>query len=903
MNKKTYLIEILLENKDKIKKAKKYNEIEFEKFITSLTKAENERQRILEKIKDIGTIDIQELKKELGISEQNLKYNIKYLKELGLLEFIDEKSQFFQDIISKCDIKGLFPNVSIIEEDHLCCGCGLCVSICPVNAIQFSKDMLEIDDSVCIKCGLCFSCCPRTFFPSELKRTENNNQDIKILEELNYYRKIYTAQTKVEKLKEISQDGGIVTTLLITAFREKLIDSALTVGVADKPLKPLPLLVKNEDELLQTTGTKYSNCHLLEIIHDSRKFKNTAIVGTPCIMEAIQKISFYPFNKPYYENISFRIGLFCMESFDYNKILELTKKEFKKSPEDIKKMGINKGRIYVLDQNKNMFDLPLKIIKKYGRYGCFFCEDLTAEYTDISVGSIGSDDGWSTVIIRTKKGADLFKKALSLKLIEKKEIKEDSNSFHSISVIAKSKKKKYKKIQRIKMIEQDPRLRINNFNEVQEGLTREMAILESYRCLQCGRPLCVTGCPVNIDIPGFIQLIRNEHFQKSIDKIKVSNSLPAICGRVCPQEKQCEGKCILGKRFGPVAIGYLERFVADSERNSGNMHLPDRIIHNGKKVACIGCGPASLTVAGDLIKLGYEVTIYEALHKGGGVLSYGIPEFRLPKDIVDSEIDYLISQGVKIKYNMVIGKILTIDDLKEMGYNAIFIGIGAGLPRFLGIPGENLNGVISANEYLTRVNLMKAYSFPEYKTPVIKGRNVIVVGGGNVAMDSARTALRLGAETVTIVYRRAMEQLPARKEELHHAQEEGIIFNLLSNPKRFIGDNNGNIKEIEAIKMKLGALDKSGRARPIPIPNSEFRISTDLVIIGIGNNSNPLLTSTYPKLNLNKWGNIETDQNGKTNIDGIYAAGDIVTGAATVISAMGAGRKAAKAIHNWLKSS
>ncbi len=321
----------------------------------------------------------------------------------------------------------------------------------------------------------------------------------------------------------------------------------------------------------------------------------------------------------------------------------------------------------------------------------------------------------------------------------------------------------------------------------------------------------------------------------------------------------------------------------------------------GKKVACIGCGPASLTVAGDLIKLGHKVTIYEAFHKGGGVLAYGIPEFRLPKKIVNAEIEYLMSLGVEIKYNMVIGKILTIDDLWQEEYDAIFIGIGAGLPQFQGIPGENLKGIVSANEYLTRTNLMKAYKFPNYKTPYLQGKNVTVIGGGNVAMDSARTALRLGAKTVTIVYRRAMEQLPARREEVHHAEEEGVIFKLLTNPKRFIGDNKGHVQEMEVIKMRLGAPDASGRASPIPIENSEFRIETDLVIIAIGNNSNPLLTSTYPKLALNKWGNIITDDDGKTNIKGIYAGGDIVTGSATVISAMGAGRKAAQAIHEYLK--
>jgi glutamate synthase (NADPH/NADH) small chain len=455
---------------------------------------------------------------------------------------------------------------------------------------------------------------------------------------------------------------------------------------------------------------------------------------------------------------------------------------------------------------------------------------------------------------------------------------------------------------RQKMPEQDPILRSKNFNEVNLGYSVEIANAEAGRCLQCDKPQCIEGCPVNVDIPEFIKLIREEKYCEAAWKIKENNALPAICGRVCPQEDQCEGKCVLGKKFEPIAIGHLERFVADYEQDTGVCNIPEKEQLNGKSIAIIGCGPAGLTVAGDLIKLGYDVTIYEAFHKGGGVLAYGIPEFRLPKDIVNAEIEYLISQGVKIEYNMVIGKILTIDDLKELGYDAIFIGIGAGLPRFLGIPGENLKGVITANEYLTRTNLMKAYCFPRYKTPIIKGINVTVIGGGNVAMDSARTALRLGAETVTIVYRRSMEQLPARREEVHHAQEEGIIFKLLTNPIMFIGNENGKIKEMEVIQMRLGELDSSGRARPIPLEKSEFRIKTDLVVIAIGNNANPLLTSTYPELKLNKWGNIEVDENGKTNLVDIYAGGDIVSGAATVISAMGAGRRAAKAIDEFLKN-
>jgi glutamate synthase (NADPH/NADH) small chain len=448
---------------------------------------------------------------------------------------------------------------------------------------------------------------------------------------------------------------------------------------------------------------------------------------------------------------------------------------------------------------------------------------------------------------------------------------------------------------------QDPRLRVRNFDEVNLGFNTEIAKVEAERCLQCAKPLCVEGCPVNINIPEFIKFVKDGEIQEAIRSIKEYNILPAICGRVCQQEKQCEAKCVMRKKFKSVAIGSLERFLADWERANQLKECPDCEAPNNIKVAIIGSGPAGLTCAADLARFGYDVTIYEAFHKGGGVLVYGIPEFRLPKAIVEDEIETLKMLGVKIEYNMIIGKILTIEDLKSMGFKAIFIGIGAGSPIFLGIPGENLKGIVSANEYLTRTNLMKAYDFPKYKTPIVKGKNIVVIGGGNTAMDSARTALRLGAKTVTIVYRRAMEQLPARLEEVHHGEEEGIIFNLLTNPTRFIGDENGKITEMEVIKMELGELDDSGRARPIPIENSEFIIKTDLVIIGIGNNSNPLLTSTYPALELNKWGNIVTDENGKTNVEGIYAGGDIVTGAATVISAMGAGRKAATAMNKYLK--
>ncbi len=457
-----------------------------------------------------------------------------------------------------------------------------------------------------------------------------------------------------------------------------------------------------------------------------------------------------------------------------------------------------------------------------------------------------------------------------------------------------------KKIPRQKMREQAPSERIKNFNEVPLGLTEEMAVLEAERCVQCPKPLCVAGCPVNVDIPGFIKLIKERKFQEAIAYIKDYNILPAICGRVCPQETQCEAECIMGKRWEPVAIGYLERFIADWERQNKLKECPDCEAPNNIKVAIVGSGPAGLTCAADLAKYGFDVTIFEALHKGGGVLVYGIPEFRLPKDIVADEIETLKMLGVKVQYNFIIGKILTIEDLREMGFKAIFIGVGAGLPIFLDIPGINLNNVVSANEFLTRANLMKAYKFPDYDTPINIGKVVTVIGGGNVAMDSARIALRLGAEKVIIVYRRSEAEMPARREEYHHGKEEGIEFKFLTNPIKLIGDDVGNVKEMEVIKMELGEPDESGRRRPIPINNSEFIIETDTVIMAIGARANPILTKAIPELKLNKWGYIETDDNGKTNIDDVYSGGDIVTGSATVISAMGAGRKAAKAIREYL---
>lgn len=460
---------------------------------------------------------------------------------------------------------------------------------------------------------------------------------------------------------------------------------------------------------------------------------------------------------------------------------------------------------------------------------------------------------------------------------------------------------KKEKIPRQKMAEQDPKKRITNFDEVPLGFTEEQAIEEANRCLQCGKPLCVEGCPVNVDIPGFIKCIREKDFRGAIFTIKDYNILPAICGRVCPQEVQCEERCILGKKWEPIAIGALERFVADWERKNQLKACPDCQPPNGIKVAIIGSGPAGLTCAADLAKMGYDTTVFEAFHTGGGVLVYGIPEFRLPKEIVADEIETLQMIGVKFDYNSIIGKLYSIEDLRELGFKAFFIGVGAGLPMLMNYPGIELNGVVSANEFLTRANLMKAYKFPEYDTPIDIGKHVTVIGGGNVAMDSARTALRLGADKVSIVYRRSETEMPARKEEVHHGKEEGIHFLFLTNPVKFIGDEEEYVKEMIVQKMELGEPDDSGRRRPIPIKNSEYSIETDMIIIAIGTKANPILTKTISELKLNKWGYIETDEFGRTNIEDVFAGGDIVTGSATVISAMGAGRVAAKAIDEFLK--
>ncbi len=451
------------------------------------------------------------------------------------------------------------------------------------------------------------------------------------------------------------------------------------------------------------------------------------------------------------------------------------------------------------------------------------------------------------------------------------------------------------------MREQDPSVRIKNFEEVSLGLTEEMVELETQRCLQCENPLCVAGCPVNIKIPQFIKLLNEKKYIKALYKIKTDNLLPAICGRVCPQEIQCEQACILNKLGEPIAIGQLERFIADWERKNNLKECPECAVLKGIKVAIIGAGPAGLACAGELAMSGYDVIVFEALHLGGGVLSYGIPQFRLPKEIIKSEIETLEMLNVKFEYNVIIGKTLTIEDLKEMGFKAFFIGVGAGLPMLLKIPGMNLNGVLSANEFLTRSNLMKAFRFPDYDTPVKVGKIVTVIGGGNTALDSARIALRLGAEKVIVVYRRSESEMPARKEEYHHAVEEGIQFQFLTNPVRFIGDKNEHVSKMEVIKMKLGEPDDSGRRRPIKIEGSEYTIDTDTVIIGIGTGANPILTRSIPELKLSKSGYIETDEVGQTNIEGIFAGGDIVSGSATVISAMGAGKRAAHAIDKYLQ--
>jgi len=469
-----------------------------------------------------------------------------------------------------------------------------------------------------------------------------------------------------------------------------------------------------------------------------------------------------------------------------------------------------------------------------------------------------------------------------------------------------------KKIPRAEMPQQKPVERIKNFNEVELGLSEESAIMESIRCLQCKKPKCIEGCPVGIDIKSFIKNIEEKEFDKALAKIRENNALPGVCGRVCPQEDQCEKTCILGMRDDPVAIGKLERFVADyeikkgSKSKDGKSKKPDNdpvspTKKNGKRMAVIGSGPAGLTCAGELAKLGYSVTIFEALHEPGGVLVYGIPEFRLPKSIVKKEVDYVKGLDVEIKLNSIIGKTYTIDELLQNGYTAVFAGTGAGLPNFLHIKGENCNGVYSASEYLTRVNLMRAYLFPQWDTPIKKMDTVSVVGGGNVALDAARTAKRLGAKNVNLIYRRSEAEMPGRIEEIKHAKEEGVRMVFLTNPVEIL-NHEGWVKAMRCIKMKLGEPDDSGRRRPIAIPGSEYEITTDIVVVAIGQGANPVLTKTSPDIKLNKWGNIIADEQGKTNKKGVFAGGDIVTGAATVILAMGAGKVAAEAMDEYAKT-
>ncbi len=459
-------------------------------------------------------------------------------------------------------------------------------------------------------------------------------------------------------------------------------------------------------------------------------------------------------------------------------------------------------------------------------------------------------------------------------------------------------------LNRVSMPRQDPEVRARNYTEVALGYTDEMALQEAGRCIQCPKRPCVGGCPVNVDIPDFIKAIQDNDMPEAVRILKSKNSLPGICGRVCPQETQCEQLCSLGKKGAPIAIGRLERYVADWERShrSNPGSSPDLPPPTGKKVAVIGSGPAGLTCAADLARLGHGATIFEALHVAGGVLVYGIPEFRLPKSMVQGEVDFVKSLGVDIKLDAVMGKLATVDELLEGDYDAVFLGTGAGLPMFLDIPGENLNGIYSANEFLTRINLMKAYLFPEYDTPIKIGKRVAVIGGGNVAMDSARCALRLGADEVYIVYRRSRVELPARHEEVENAEEEGIIFKLLTNPKRFMGDDQGWITAMECYEMELGEPDDSGRRRPIVKEGSEFIIDVDVAVVALGTTPNPLIPSTTKGLETTRRGTVVADEEtGKTVKDKVWAGGDVVTGAATVISAMGAGKRAAASIDAYLR--
>ncbi len=459
------------------------------------------------------------------------------------------------------------------------------------------------------------------------------------------------------------------------------------------------------------------------------------------------------------------------------------------------------------------------------------------------------------------------------------------------------------KIERSSMSEKEPMVRNKDFVEVNNGFSKEQAKCEASRCLDCPTPTCIAGCPVNINIPGFVKEIERGEFLKAAKVLKTTNALPAICGRVCPQETQCEIHCIYNRmKKEPVAIGALERFTADYERNTGNISIPEIATKNNTKVAIVGSGPGGLTVAGELAKLGYDVTVFEALHEYGGVLVYGIPEFRLPKEIVRTEINVLNEMGVKLVKNFIVGRTASFEDLMEEGFKAFFIASGAGLPRFMNIPGENLINIFSSNEYLTRVNLMKAFRFPEYDTPIVRGKSVAVIGGGNTAMDSVRTAKRLGAERAMIIYRRSEKEMPARIEEIHHAKEEGIEFMNLHNPLEYIGDSDGRVKQMKLQKMELGAADSSGRRRPVPMKDSEFLVDVDAVVVGIGTSPNPLIPQSLPQLEVTRWGTVVVnEENMQTSIPEMFAGGDIVRGGATVILAMGDGKKAADAMHKYLQ--
>ncbi len=456
-------------------------------------------------------------------------------------------------------------------------------------------------------------------------------------------------------------------------------------------------------------------------------------------------------------------------------------------------------------------------------------------------------------------------------------------------------------LNRVDMPKQTAEKRRRNFQEVALGYTADQAAEEAGRCIQCKKPKCVEGCPVGVLIPDFIKALREGDMQEAVNSLKRKNSLPGICGRVCPQEVQCEARCVLGKKGAPVAIGRLERYVADWERSQEKCPRCEVGLPSGKRAAVVGSGPAGLTVAADLARFGHDVTIFEALHDGGGVLVYGIPEFRLPKAIVRWEIEYVKSLGAKLELDSVVGRQVQLKELLEGGYDAVFLGIGAGAPRFLGVPGENLSGVYSANEYLTRVNLMKAYKFPEYDTPIKKGKRVAVVGGGNVAMDAARSALRLGADEVHVVYRRSREEMPARLEEVENAMEEGVIFDFLTNPTRFLGDDRGMVRSMEVVDMELGEPDASGRRSPRTKKGSEHMVEVDTVVIAVGTVPNPLIASSTPELKTTRWGTLVVDERCRTTMQGVWAGGDITSGGATVISAMGAGKIAAADMDAWLR--